>query len=85
MKEILRDPHKETIEKAQRPVTATQLDNMKASILCHGFYPRLVDAYIKHHKVKESSSSRILIPINAISDSFVMHNASCRFERLRVW
>lgn len=85
VKEILRDAHKETIEKAQRPVTATRLDSMKASILCHGFYPRLVDAYIKHRKVKESSSSRILFPINAISDSFVMHNAPCQFKRLRVW
>ena len=85
VKGILRDAHKETVEKAQRPATATRLDNMKASILCHGFYPRLVDAYIKHRKVKESSSSRTLFPINAISDSFVMHNASSQFDRLRVW
>lgn len=47
----LNDAHQETLQKARNPETATRLDNMKASILCHAFYPRLVEAYIRHRRV----------------------------------
>lgn len=52
--ERLKDVHKATLKKVQSPSMATRLDNMKATILSHGFYPRLVDAYIKHRKVRSN-------------------------------
>ena len=54
--EALKTAHQETLCKARNPNTATRLDNMKASILCHAFYPRLVQAYIRRCRVSAISA-----------------------------
>jgi hypothetical protein len=55
--EALQDAHQETLQKTLNPSTATRLDNMKASILCHGsFYPRLVEASIRRRWVSSISA-----------------------------